>query len=344
MGSLNTESQLIVEEIQGDTLTPISIYQRLQGKKKFLLESSLKHENSGRFSFIGADPFMELIGYGDKCQMVKKDSQENLQEKPLEVLKQIMSSSTQEAETLFPFIGGAVGYAGYDAIRQYENIGEIPKDEMNVPDVHFLFFEVVVVFDHLEQNVYPRWITTSEWFDERRIRAKIKNVRQQIQQVTPAPAEEEAKLSSFRASMPKQEFIGHVKKAKKYIEEGDIFQVVLSQRLKATIEGDPFSLYRKLRIKNPSPYMYYFDFDEYYIAGVSPESLIKVTGKQVITNPIAGTRPRGKNADEDEILAKDLIEDEKELAEHKMLVDLGRNDLGRVSEFGSVQINKISSN
>ena len=344
MGSLNTESQLIVEEIQGDTLTPISIYQRLQGKKKFLLESSLKHENSGRFSFIGADPFMELIGYGDKCQMVKKDSQENLQGKPLEVLKQIMSSSTQEAETLFPFIGGAVGYAGYDAIRQYENIGEIPKDEMNVPDVHFLFFEVVVVFDHLEQNVFLVGSPQANGSTKEELAAKIKNVRQQIQQVTPAPAEEEAKLSSFRASIPKQEFIGHVKKAKKYIEEGDIFQVVLSQRLKATIEGDPFSLYRKLRIKNPSPYMYYFDFDEYYIAGVSPESLIKVKGKQVITNPIAGTRPRGKNADEDEILAKDLIEDEKELAEHKMLVDLGRNDLGRVSEFGSVQINEISSN
>ena len=340
MGSLNIKSQLIVEEIQGDTLTPISIYQRLQGKKKFLLESSLKHENSGRFSFIGANPFMELIGYGDKCQIVKKDIQENLQGKPLEVLKQIMSSSTQEAETLFPFIGGAVGYAGYDAIRQYENIGEIPKDEMNVPDVHFLFFEVVVVFDHLEQNVFLVGSPQANGSTKEELAAKIKSVRQQIQQVTPAPAEEEAKLSSFRASIPKQEFIGHVKKAKKYIEEGDIFQVVLSQRLKATIEGDPFSLYRKLRIKNPSPYMYYFDFDEYYIAGVSPESLIKVKGKQVITNPIAGTRPRGKNADEDEILAKDLMEDEKELAEHKMLVDLGRNDLGRVSEFGSVRLTK----
>jgi anthranilate synthase component 1 len=211
---------------------------------------------------------------------------------------------------------------------------------MNVPDVHFLFFEVVVVFDHLEQNVFLVGSPQANGSTKEELAAKIKSVRQQIQQVTPAPAEEEAKLSSFRASIPKQEFIGHVKKAKKYIEEGDIFQVVLSQRLKATIEGDPFSLYRKLRIKNPSPYMYYFDFDEYYIAGVSPESLIKVTGKQVITNPIAGTRPRGKNADEDEVLAKGLIEDEKELAEHKMLVDLGRNDLGRVSEFGSVQLTK----
>ena len=211
---------------------------------------------------------------------------------------------------------------------------------MNVPDVHFLFFEVVVVFDHLEQNVFLVGSPQANGSTKEELAAKIKSVRQQIQQVTPSPAEEEAKLSSFHASIPKQEFIGHVKKAKKYIEEGDIFQVVLSQRLKATIEGDPFSLYRKLRIKNPSPYMYYFNFDEYYIAGVSPESLIKVKGKQVITNPIAGTRPRGKNADEDEVLAKDLIEDEKELAEHKMLVDLGRNDLGRVSEFGSVQLTK----
>lgn len=340
MDSLITESQLMIEEIQGDTLTPISIFQRLQGKKKFLLESSLKHENSGRFSFIGAEPYLELIGFGDKCQIITKKNQEELKGKPLEVLKQIIAKSSVEIEPLFPFVGGAVGFSGYDAIRQYENIGVQPKDEMNLPDVHFLFFEVLVVFDHLEQKVYLVGSSQANGSTKEELSLQIKRVREQIQNVKLQQREEEAKLSAFHASIPKQEFIDHVRKAKKYIEEGDIFQVVLSQRLKATIKGDPFSLYRKLRIKNPSPYMYYFDFSDYYIAGVSPESLIKVKGKQVITNPIAGTRPRGKNDKEDKLLSKDLLGDEKELAEHKMLVDLGRNDLGRVCEFGSVHLTK----
>ena len=238
-------------------------------------------------------------------------------------------------------MGGAVGYVGYDSIRQYENIGEVPYDELKTPDVHFLFFEVMVVFDHLEQKVYlvasPQ-INGSSLED---LQGQIKKLRREIKNGTSNEEAEEVSLSSFQAAIPKQEFIDNVQRAKTYIEEGDIFQVVLSQRLKAQIQGEPFSLYRKLRIKNPSPYMYYFDFDGYSIAGVSPESLIKVTGRQVITNPIAGTRPRGKSTTEDESLAKDLLSDEKELAEHKMLVDLGRNDLGRVCEFGTVKVTKF---
>ncbi|WP_338473118.1 anthranilate synthase component I [Niallia sp. XMNu-256] len=339
MEPISTETNLIIVEIQGDTLTPITVYQRLQGKKKFLLESSHKHENSGRFSFIGAEPFKELIGYGDQSQIVTKDRVEAITEKPLEVLKGMMASRNITAEPLFPFVGGAVGYAGYDAIRQYENIGNVPKDEMNVPDVHFLFFEVIVVFDHLEQKIYLVGAPHVNGSTKDELMEKIQTIQNEIQRNSET-VEKEAKLTAFQASIAKHEFINHVAKAKKYIEEGDIFQVVLSQRLKAKIEGDPFSLYRKLRIKNPSPYMYYFDFSDYYIAGVSPESLIKVKGKTVITNPIAGTRPRGKDVEEDQYLAEDLLSDEKELAEHKMLVDLGRNDLGRVCEFGSVQLKK----
>ncbi len=341
MKPLNIESELIIEEIEGDTLTPISIYQRLAGAKKFLLESSLKHENSGRFSFIGANPFMELIGHGGNSQIKKGHDTDYVSEKPLEVLKKLLSKPNTKSDPLFPFVGGAVGYVGYDSIRQYENIGEVPYDELKTPDVHFLFFEVIVVFDHLEQKVYlvasPQ-INGSSLED---LQGQINKLRREIKNGTSNEEAEEVSLSSFQAAIPKQEFIDNVQRAKTYIEEGDIFQVVLSQRLKAQIQGEPFSLYRKLRIKNPSPYMYYFDFDGYSIAGVSPESLIKVTGRQVITNPIAGTRPRGKSTTEDESFAKDLLSDEKELAEHKMLVDLGRNDLGRVCEFGTVKVTKF---
>ena len=267
--------------------------------------------------------------------------QKHVIEKPLEVLKKLLPKSSTKQEPLFPFIGGAVGYVSYDSIRQYENIGEIPNDELQTPDVHFLFFEVLVVFDHLEQKVYLVASPQKNGSSLEELQVQLTKTKHEITNATPDEVAKEVSLSSFQAAMPKQEFIDNVQRAKTYIEEGDIFQVVLSQRLKAQIEGDPFSLYRKLRVKNPSPYMYYFDFDGYSIAGVSPESLIKVKGRQVITNPIAGTRPRGKSAAEDETLAKDLLADEKELAEHKMLVDLGRNDLGRVCEFGTVQVTKF---
>ena len=341
MKPLNIESEFIIEEIEGDTLTPISIYQRLTGSKKFLLESSLKHENSGRFSFIGAKPFMELIGHGESSQIIKGEDTEYLLEKPLEVLKRLLSKTNTKQETLFPFIGGAVGYVSYDSIRQYENIGEVPYDELKTPDVHFLFFEVLVVFDHLEQKVYLVASPQINGSSLEELQQQLAKLRSEIKSGTSNEEAEEVSLSSFQAAIPKQEFIDNVQRAKTYIEEGDIFQVVLSQRLKAQIQGEPFSLYRKLRIKNPSPYMYYFDFDGYSIAGVSPESLIKVKGRQVITNPIAGTRPRGNSAEDDDSLAKDLLADEKELAEHKMLVDLGRNDLGRVCEFGTVKVTKF---
>lgn len=340
MKPLKIDTDLIIEEMEGDTLTPISIYQRIEGKKKFLLESSLKHENSGRFSFIGAEPYMELIGFGNESQIVKGSSMEIIFEKPLELLKKLLPAQPFNNNPMFPFVGGAVGYAGYDAIRLYEAIGDIPFDDLQLPDVHFLFFEVLVVFDHLEQKVYLVATQQKDGSTREELCNQIEKLRKKIQK----GFQEEAKdvsLSTFEAFTAKEKFVENVRKAKKFIEDGDIFQVVLSQRLKAEIEGDPFSLYRKLRVKNPSPYMYYFDFENYSIAGVSPESLIKVKDRQVYTNPIAGTRPRGKDSDEDNELVKDLLADEKELAEHRMLVDLGRNDLGRVCEFGSVHLTRL---
>ncbi|MCM3707579.1 anthranilate synthase component I [Cytobacillus firmus] len=330
----------IIEELEGDTLTPISIYQRMSGRKKFLLESSLKYEKSGRYSFIGADPVMEIKGEGNRTAVTVGGKTEVLAEKPLDTVRRLMPGGKLPALERFPFCGGAVGYAGYDVIRQYEDIGTIPYDELNVPDVHLMFFEEVAVFDHLEQKVYLVAMPLLEETDEFQLREKLKKRKTEIQKGTAGNDSEEATLSSFKASISKEEFVEKVNKAKSYIEEGDIFQVVLSQRLKAELTGDPFAFYRKLRVQNPSPYMYYLDFDEYQVAGASPESLIKAAGDKVITNPIAGTRPRGKTEEEDLQLERDLVEDEKELAEHRMLLDLGRNDLGRVCEFGSVTIEK----
>ncbi|MEH7346660.1 anthranilate synthase component I [Bacillus sp. JJ1532] len=330
--------EIIISEIEGDTLTPILIYQRLKGTKKFLFESSLKHEKAGRYSFIGTDPVIELIGEEDSSTILSAKGRKRIQKHPLEVLKDILPPIEQDEIGNFPFCGGAVGYVGYDVIRQYENIGKAPKDELHIPDVHLMFFEEVVVFDHLEQKVY---LISIPLFSELSELQSLHDKRlEEIQHGKVNSEPSEVSLSTFKASIKREEFIEKVKRAKEHIVEGDIFQVVLSQRLQGTITGDPFSFYRKLRVQNPSPYMYYLDFEGYKIAGTSPESLIKVNDGKVTTNPIAGTRPRGKSEVEDHSYEKDLLVDEKELAEHRMLLDLGRNDLGRVCELGSIEIEK----
>lgn len=332
-------NMLLMDEIQGDTLTPISIYQRLSGKKKFLLESSLKHEDSGRYSIIGCDPTFELIGKGMETVILEGDKREVRQERALDLVKELLPKNNLTLPFQLPVNAGAFGYVGYDNIRHYENIGPEVKDDIGIPDVHLMFFEDLVIFDHLEQKVYlvasPLKETTT---------AKDLKFRLQIRKLEiTAPFKEDSpkvKLSPFETCISKEQFIEKVNKAKHYILEGDIFQVVPSQRMTADMEGSPFSYYRKLRIKNQSPYMYFIDFDDYAVLGSSPESLIKAINGKVITNPIAGTRPRGATNEEDTNLENDLLKDEKELAEHKMLVDLARNDVGKVSTFGSISVDK----
>lgn len=329
--------KIIIESLQGDTLTPISIFQRLTGKKKFLFESSLKHEDSGRYSFIGADPVYEIKSVGEKTIVVTANKEEIHDEKPIVVLKSLIPEL--EAPEHIPFNGGAVGFVAYDVIRHYEEIGPTPRDEINVPDVHFMVYEELIIFDHLQQRVYAVGVpllasTTIENLKERLQKRKEEILTGMDLESSPV------QLTAFESTLSKDQFIDKVRKAKGYIVDGDIFQVVLSQRMKAKLTGEPFSFYRHLRVHNPSPYMYFLDFGGYIVAGASPESLIKANHRQITTNPIAGTRPRGRTTEADEKLVEELLQDEKELAEHQMLVDLGRNDLGRVSEFGSIRLEK----
>lgn len=331
-----SKNQLIIQQLSGDTLTPISIYMKLQGSRKFIFESSLKHEKSGRYSFIGTNPVLELTGRNDQCELSFSGQVISKKQKPIEALRELLPMIDEQSD--LPFCGGAVGFAGYDAIRQYEKIGKTGADELNLPDVHFMVYEEVVVFDHLEQKIYLVGYPIIS--GQEKVRASLEKLTNDIQQIDGCFQQSEAKLSHFTPSMKKEEYEDIVKKAKRYIEQGDIFQVVLSQRFTADFKGDPFSFYRELRISNPSPYLYYLDYGSYSVAGASPESLVKVSGNKVLTNPIAGTRPRGKTDQEDVELEADLLADEKELAEHRMLLDLGRNDIGRVAHFGSVKIEK----
>ncbi|NYV64206.1 anthranilate synthase component I [Bacillus sp. Gen3] len=331
-----------IEHINADTLTPIAVFNRIQGRKKFLLESSLKHEENGRYSFIGMNPYMEFIARGSQVAIINQQKEVMKEEtgKPLELLKKYIPG--EELSILnIPFIGGAVGYIGYDAIREYENIGEVINDEVDMPDIHFMFYQDILVFDHLAQTISIIALNLNESRTDQELVKSITDLKAFITDSHSELAFElEASNVSFTPLMKKAEFMKLVEVAKEHILQGDIFQLVLSQRMIGNIDHDSFQFYRKLRNANPSPYMFYLDFEDYVVLGASPESLIKTKGKQLITNPIAGTRPRGNTKAHDQTLENELLSDEKELAEHQMLVDLSRNDIGKICEPGSISIPK----
>ena len=337
---MKIKSGYFINEIEGDTLTPISILQKISGNKKFLLESSHKYNDSGRYSFIGADPAFELISRGNRNEIItRKGDRKVLKGNPLEVLKKLIPPMGLE-EFPFPFIGGAIGYVGYDIIRQYEVIGVEHPNEMEMPDVHLMFYEEVIVFDHLEDKVLICGCPLSKESDNVLIEKRISERIEELKKPTFYATDEPFSFSGFESETTKEIFIKNVETAKEHILAGDIFQVVLSRRMKSKFNGEPLSLYRKHRANNPTPYMFYIDFEVYTVIGSSPESLIKTRAQTVISNPIAGTKKRGRTHEEDSLIEEELKNDEKELAEHKMLVDLGRNDLGKICEFGSVHVDK----
>ncbi|WP_430510047.1 anthranilate synthase component I [Gottfriedia solisilvae] len=342
MSSLKNKVEIIFEALQGDTFTPISLFNKLSGTKKFLFESSFKHQDAGRYSFIGRSPVFELIGTNQQGEVLYRNGhKEEFNGNPFLKLKELIPTQKAIEEYKIPFIGGGIGYVGYDIVRQFEEIGEVLEDTIGLPDIHLMFFEVVIVFDHLEQQISIVGIKLSKETTTEMLEREIQDLKQEILNEKIQMKQMPFRFSPFESEVTKEQYMTKVEKAKGYIQSGDIFQVVLSQRMKASFEGNPFDYYRKLRIQNPSPYMYYIDFGTSVVAGTSPESLIKVRDSQVITNPIAGTKGRGQTVEQDEMIEKHLIQDEKELAEHKMLVDLGRNDLGKVCEFGSVRLEKF---
>ena len=327
-----------IRECVGDVLTPISVYQRLQGSQRFILESSSGHGEKGRYSFLGQNPYKEIIGDDQTVTIKAGDETVVVHDKVLTVLKTALPNV--DLDLPFLFYGGAVGYIGYDVIRHYEQIGDRLTDEIDMPDVHLMIYQDVIVFDHKKETVTLVATDLAGNRDEVALNEALDTLESQI---TTYREDRHPPLTkvSFTPEIDEATFMRHVERAKQHIIDGDIFQVVLSQRMKAQFDTSPFQFYRKLRRNNPSPYMYYLDFGPYVVLGASPESLIKVSGKQVVTNPIAGTRPRGKTEAEDVALERALLEDEKERAEHKMLVDLSRNDLGRVCEVGSIQLPKF---
>ncbi|MEN1968500.1 anthranilate synthase component I [Lentibacillus sp. N15] len=318
-----------------DTLTPITIFSRLTGQKKFLLESSFEHEQKGKFSFIGVNPYQEIIGHGDHTTLTDHDKGTQIEyaEEPLQYVQNHLPKI--ELDLPFPFYGGAIGYIGYDAIRQVEDIGKPLTDDQEMPDVHLMLYQDVIVYEHTSETVYLVAINLEQQ-SEAMLDARLDKLQQALTSTAEIPTSDNMNPVTFLPETTKDAFMEKVETAKERIKQGDIFQVVLSQRMQADFDGNPLSFYRKLRKANASPYMFYIDFADYLVLGASPESLIQTSGRHVIANPIAGTRGRGQTDQEETMLEADLLSDEKELAEHQMLVDLSRNDLGRVCEIGSI--------
>ncbi|MFJ8516535.1 anthranilate synthase component I [Lysinibacillus xylanilyticus] len=330
-----------MKALQGDMMTPISVYQSIKGEHKMLFESSAKHEESGRYSFIAVNPIAELIGDRDGYSFTKGGETEKSSDNVLVKLKQVMP--LHKAQYPFAFFGGAIGFFGYETAFYTEKIGEYLQDDLEMPDVHIFFYDTFIVFDHLKQEIT---LAAIDLFEEGRsleeMELAISTMKAQLYTGTTFDDPTFGKLD-FSPMVPKENFVALVERAKQHIRKGDIFQIVLSQRFTSLYTGNPFALYRQLRTSNPSPYMFYMDFGTYIILGTSPESLVKVKDRKVTTNPIAGTKPRGKTVEQDNEIAEGLLNDQKEIAEHRMLVDLGRNDLGRIAKVGSVKLIKYMS-
>lgn len=334
----------ISSELYADSLTPLMVLRRLKNGSKhcFMLESVEKSRRWGRYTFIGFDPAMEISCINGKLTICAGSSVAMETDNPSDIIRQILrDNNSPRIPDLPPFTGGLVGYFSYDYIKYAEPTLQLnARDEDGYKDVDLMLFDKVIAFDNDRQKImlivnirladleteYPRAEMALE---------NLKNLLLTGETHTETPGR---MTSPVRTRFDEKTYCSMVKKAKEHIHAGDIFQVVLSNRLDADFEGSLLDTYRVLRTTNPSPYMFYFSSDDLEIAGASPETLVKLEDGVLHTFPLAGTRPRGRTNEEDRYLEEELLHDEKELAEHNMLVDLGRNDLGKISDFGTVRV------
>ncbi|NUO07446.1 MAG: anthranilate synthase component I [Candidatus Brocadia sp.] len=342
----------VYRQMFADTLTPVSAFQKISDAAyAFLLESAAGGEKISRYSFLGANPFLEFTSFGHRTEIKRGDKGIEVihAQDPLEVLNREMKSfSPVQVDDLPNFFCCGVGYIGYDAVRYYESLPNTPRDDMSFPDIQIMFYDSVIIFDHLAktmkvvctaktdgcllENAYALAID--------KIDRVIEKLRTPVMSLSDDITTEKEVNIPFSSNFEKTNFLKAVDRCKEYIRAGDVFQVVISQRFKTLTHADPFSIYRVLRAINPSPYMFYLKMNSVKLIGSSPEVMVKVEGKKIVVRPIAGTRKRGKDDTEDTQFSEELIADPKERAEHIMLLDLGRNDVGRVSRFGSVHIDE----
>ncbi len=341
----------IFKEVVADIDTPVSAFLKLQrGDNGFLLESVEGGETLGRYSFIGLEPFL-TISAKNGAVTVTGEVEEKLENvaDPLATIEGHLKRYRQApVDDLPPFSGGAVGYLGYEAVRYFDAIPRTGEDDLDLPDALFIFTNILVIFDHLKHTIKILTNARVENADPQAVYhqalAQIEDIVSRLDEpvsVKPISVEMPVDIEGVEPNMAKDEYLALVEKAKEYIFAGDILQVVPSQRFSLPTTARPFDIYRVLRMINPSPYLGYLRFGDLTLVASSPEPLVKVHDGHVITRPIAGTRKRGRDAAEDRALEAELLADAKERAEHIMLVDLGRNDLGRVCEIGTVKLDDL---
>jgi len=336
--------QVVVKELPADLETPVSAYLKLKDSgARIILESVEKGNILGRYSFIGFEPDSKILIDWEKTTIsTKSDNQEIIHKDSNDtfmLLRKILDQNRIKSEaSLPPLLGGAVGYISYDFIHLLEKIPNSTKDTLNLPLAMFYMIDSILVFDHVQRRLKIMCLATEA--SKNLADEKIAH----IEKLLKAPLDHNAPQTNLERSpeassnFTKDEFCDKVLEIKKHIEAGNVYQLVLSQRFEGQTKADPFMIYRALRMLNPSPYMYFLNFDEVNLIGSSPEALVRLENGLSTVRPIAGTRPRGANEAEDRKLEEELLNDEKERAEHVMLVDLGRNDLGRCSEIGSVKV------
>ncbi len=340
----------VYREVLADLETPVSSYLKVAGRPSFLLESVEGGEKWGRYSIIGTAIRRVIRAEGTRVSFLKDGvvERETEYDDPMEALREELSRYRLITYSEMPrFVGGLVGYVGYDMVRFFEDIRYQERPSLGFPDLYMMIPEVVIIFDnlkhtmrilcpvHIEGDPEDAYFTALQRIEETIDRLKDTRVTPPLNDGTPA---DEVFTSSFGS---REAFEEAVRKAKEYIVAGDVVQVVLSQRFERTCGVHPFNVYRCLRLINPSPYMYYIETEDGHIVGSSPEILVRLEGRRITLRPIAGTRRRGRSDDEDRALEKELLNDPKERAEHIMLVDLGRNDVGRVAEIGSVRVTEL---
>ncbi len=337
----------VYRRVLSDVLTPVSAFHKLDdGGSACLFESVIGGEKVGRYSFLAIEPFMEII------------SANLVGSKPANPLgslrKRLKEFRVAKLPELPPFVGGAVGYASYDTIRYVEYLPNAPQDDRKLPDLSFAFYDHMIVFDNVQKTaivvVLAETKKQGEKFDLKQAYQKACERVDRFVEKLSAPDDSLAPVDidtrgepqvAYTSNFTQRQFENAVRKCNEYIKAGDIFQVVISQRLAVPFSTDPFELYRTLRVVNPSPFMFFLRTPSCTLVGSSPEIMVRVAEGKVTVRPLAGTRRRGQTEEEDQRLAEELLADPKERAEHVMLVDLGRNDVGRVAQFGSVEISDV---
>jgi len=345
----NEEGMIPVwDEIMVDMETPISIYSKIAADREhsYLLESVTGGEHVARYSFMGIEPLASFRAKGSIIKIKEGDREIKRFGDPVKYLKEFVVSRRVQVDAELPyFFGGAVGYLSYDWIRYLEKIPNETVDDLGLPDGMFTIYRINLIYDHVKNTLKLVVLSQPGKNPEAsycRAGAAIELLKEKISRKTAVHSDfnisKKAGNFSYLSTMNRDEYVQAVQKILEYIRAGDVFQTVLSTRLETKISASPLEVYRCLRTVNPSPYMFFLNFLDFQLVGASPEMLVKVENGQVYNRPIAGTRPRGENGDEDLKLASEMMKDPKERAEHVMLVDLARNDVGRIAEFGTVHV------